>query len=195
MDSPTPNFTSTLFERLFIHLFHFINTYIPWHRLPSILGAFNLDFLRVELRAYNLHDGYASADAQGKLGELPATEERFVGARNSDGKDNSLEMRKMGCAGMRFGRNFPREKCRKPTEKEIWEPSPRLVSEAFMAREAKDFKPATTLNLMAAAWIQVSLLVWSCGFCSLTPVAVPSPRLVQPRRRKIDPPSLQKSII
>jgi hypothetical protein len=40
MDSPTPNFTPTLFERLFIHLFHFINTYVPWHRLPSILGAF-----------------------------------------------------------------------------------------------------------------------------------------------------------
>ena len=160
MDSP--NFRPTLFETIFIKIFHVVNFFIPWHRLPGLIGAFNLDFLRVELRNYNLHDGYASADAQGKLGELPATEERYVGTRNSDGKDNSLEMRKMGCAGMRFGRNFPRKQCQKPTEDELWNPSPRLVSQTFMARKPEDFKPATTLNLLAAAWIQVDTMfaVW-----------------------------------
>jgi len=160
MDSP--NFKPTLFETIFIKIFHVVNFFIPWHRLPGLIGAFNLDFLRVELRNYNLHDAYASADAQGKLGELPATEERYVGTRNSDGKDNSLEMRKMGCAGMRFGRNFPRKQCQKPTEDELWNPSPRLVSQTFMARKPEDFKPATTLNLLAAAWIQVDTMfaVW-----------------------------------
>lgn len=160
MDSP--NFKPTLFETIFIKIFHVVNFFIPWHRLPGLIGAFNLDFLRVELRNYNLHDGYASADAQGKLGELPATEERYVGTRNSDGKDNSLEMRKMGCAGMRFGRNFHRKQCQKPTEDELWNPSPRLVSQTFMARKPEDFKPATTLNLLAAAWIQVDTMfaVW-----------------------------------
>jgi len=160
MDSP--NFKPTLFETIFIKIFHVVNFFIPWHRLPGLIGAFNLDFLRVELRNYNLHDGYASADAQGKVGELPATEERYVGTRNSDGKDNSLEMRKMGCAGMRFGRNFPRKQCQKPTEDELWNPSPRLVSQTFMARKPENFKPATTLNLLAAAWIQVDTMfaVW-----------------------------------
>jgi hypothetical protein len=68
----------------------------------------------------------------------------------------------MGCAGMRFGRNFPRKQCQKPTEDELWNPSPRLVSQAFMARKPEDFKPATTLNLLAAAWIQVDtiLSIW-----------------------------------
>jgi hypothetical protein len=159
MESSNPNFKPTLFETIFIKIFHVVNFFIPWHRLPGLIGAFNLDFMRVELRNYNLHDGYASADAQGKVGELPATEKRYVGTRNSDGKDNSLEMRKMGCAGMRFGRNFPRKQCQKPTEDELWNPSPRLVSQTFMSRKPEEFKPATTLNLLAAAWIQVDMVL------------------------------------
>lgn len=116
--------------------------------------------MRIELRQYNLHDGYASADAQGKLGELPAEEKRYIGARNSDGEDNSLELRNMGCAGMRFGRSFARKYCQKPTEDELWNPSPRLVSQTFMARKPEEFKPATTLNLLAAAWIQFQVHDW-----------------------------------
>ncbi|KAM0723066.1 hypothetical protein Q7P37_001266 [Cladosporium fusiforme] len=156
----SPNFKPTLFERIFIRIFHFINFFIPWHRLPGLIGAFNLDFLRVELRQNNLYDGYASADAQGKVGELPAAEKRYVCTRNSDGKDNSLELRKMGCAGMRFGRNFNRKYCQKPTEDELWNPSPRLVSQAFMARKPEEFKPATILNLLAGAWIQFQVHDW-----------------------------------
>jgi hypothetical protein len=170
----SPNFKPSLFETIFIRIFHIVNLFIPWHRLPGLIGAFNLDAMRVELRNYNLHDGYASADAQGKVGELPATEKRYVGTRNSDGTDNSLEMRKMGCAGMRFGRNFPRKECQKPTEDELWNPSPRLVSETFMARKAEDFKPATTLNLLAAAWIQVRPYNSKFDGPPLTAIVVPS---------------------
>lgn len=156
----SPNFKPTFFERFFIRLFHIVNFFIPWHQLPGLIGAFNLDFLRIELRQNNLHDGYASADAQGKLGELPAAEKRYVGTRNSDGQDNSLELRKMGCAGMRLGRNFNRKYCHKPTDDELWNPSPRLVSQAFMARKPEEFKPATILNLLAAAWIQFQVHDW-----------------------------------
>lgn len=158
MDSP--NFKPTLFERFFVNVFHVVNHFIPWHRLPGLIGAFNLDFLRVELRQYNLHDGYASADAQGKPAEVTGADKRYIGTRNSDGTDNSLEQRKMGCAGMRFGRSFDRKYCQKPTEDELWNPSPREVSLAFMAREPKEFKPATTLNLLAAAWIQFQVHDW-----------------------------------
>ena len=172
MDSP--NFKPTLFETIFINIFHFVNLFIPWHLLPGIIGAFNLDFMRVELRNYNLHDGYSSADAQGKLGELPADEKRYFGTRNSDGKDNSLELRNMGCAGMRFGRNFNRKYCQKPTEDELWNPSPRLVSRAFMSRRPEEFKPATTLNLLAAAWIQVGSMCTRTDRHPLTTRTVPS---------------------
>lgn len=155
-----PNFRAGLLDRLLVALFHFINLFIPWHKLPGIIGAINLDALRVELRQYNLHDGYASATAQGNTDNTPLEDKRYLSARNSDGKDNSLIMPKMGCSGMRFGRNFPREYCQKPTEQELWTPNPRLVSEVFMSRKPGEFKPATTLNLLAAAWIQFQVHDW-----------------------------------
>lgn len=158
MDQPT--FKPSLLERLFISIFHVVNFFIPWYKLPGIIGAFNLDFLRIELRQYNLHDGYASATAQGNQSNTPLDDERFLTARNSDGRDNSLVMPRMGCTGMRFGRNFPRKYCQKPTEEELWTPNPRLVSEALMSRKPGDFKPATTLNLLAAAWIQFQVHDW-----------------------------------
>jgi Animal haem peroxidase len=66
----------------------------------------------------------------------------------------------MGCAGMRFGRNFPRQYTQQPTDQELWTPNPRLVSERFMSRKADGFIPATSLNLLAAAWIQFQLHDW-----------------------------------
>lgn len=160
MESEKRTFQPSLLERIGIAIFHFINKYIAWFNLPTIIGAFNLAFLRVELRGYNLHDGYASADHQGNPEQDILPDNRYLNARHSDGKFNSLEMPKMGCTGIRFGRNFSREKCRKPTEEELWTPNPRLISERFMARQEGDFKPATTLNLLAAAWIQFQTHDW-----------------------------------
>jgi Animal haem peroxidase len=155
---PTPSFKPSFVERTFISTFHLINKFVPWHKLPSVMGAFNLDFLRIELREYNLHDGYAAGTAQGNATAEPMTDKRFETARNSDGKFNSTEMPLMGCSGMRFGRNFARIYTPKPTEEELWTPNPRMLSERFMAR--KEFIPATTLNLLAAAWIQFQTHDW-----------------------------------
>jgi hypothetical protein len=145
-------------ERLGISFFHAVNKHVAWWKMPGLLGAVNLSFLRIELRGYNLHDGYASASAQGNEKDDPMPDRRFLEARNSDGKYNSLEMPLMGCTGMRFGRNFDRKYCQKPSEEELWTPNPRLVSERFMTR--REFIPATTLNLLAAAWIQFQTHDW-----------------------------------
>jgi hypothetical protein len=177
-NSQKRTFEPPFFERVGIGLFRHVNKHIPWYKLPGLLGAINLAFLRVELRASNLHDGYASASAhQGNAQDVPLEDERFRHARHSDGKFNSLEMPLMGCAGIRFGRNFPRSACQRPTEEELWTPNPRVVSERFMKRTERGFIPATTLNLLAAAWIQfqthdwfnhetVSFLLSSSLFCS-----------------------------
>lgn len=157
-ETPTPSFKASLVERTFISTFHLINKFIPWHKLPPFIGAFNLDFLRIELRQYNLHDGYAMGSAQGNRVDEPMTDKRFKNARNSDGKFNSTELPLMGCSGMRLGRNFPRQITKKPTEEELWNPNPRVLSEQFMTR--KTFIPATTLNLLAAAWIQFQTHDW-----------------------------------
>jgi hypothetical protein len=150
----------TTAENVVVSIFKLINKYIAWHRLPAILGTFNLLAFRYELRAKNLYDGYGSKSAQGTLANDPMPDKRFLTARNSDGEFNSLEMPKMGCAGMRFGRNVPRSMAKKPTEEEMMTPNPRLVSETFMKRTEDEFKPATTLNLLAAAWIQFQIHDW-----------------------------------
>ena len=153
-----PNYKSKLSDRLLVSFFHFVNRFIRWDKLPPIIGALNLEALRVELRQYNLHDGYASATAQGDPNSEPMTDKRFENARNSDGKFNSVQMPLMGCTGMRLGRNFPRVLTPKPTEEQLWTPNPRMLSQRFMARKA--FIPATTLNLLAAAWIQFQIHDW-----------------------------------
>jgi len=154
------SFQPSFAERTSISLFKFINKYVPWHKLPPIVGALNLSFLRTELRAKNLHDIYVTGAAQGNTTEEPLTDQRFLNARNSDGKFNSLELPLMGCAGMRFGRNFSRQDTPKPSDGELWTPNPRLVSDRFMARRPDGFIPATSLNLLAASWIQFQVHDW-----------------------------------
>ncbi|KAL8900331.1 MAG: hypothetical protein Q9207_005746 [Kuettlingeria erythrocarpa] len=169
-----PSYKASLGERLLVNLFHAVNKIIPWHKLPGSIGALNLEALRVELRQYNLHDGYASGAAQGNQTTDPLTDKRFEHARHSEGKFNSLEMPRMGCAGARFGRNFPRSLTPKPTEDELWNPNPRMLSEQFMARKA--FIPATTLNLLAAAWIQFQTHDWFAHATSDEIYDIPLPK-------------------
>jgi hypothetical protein len=153
-----PSYQASLLERLNIAIFKLVNKHIPWHKLPTIIGAMNLEALRVELRQKNLHDGYATAAPQGTASSEPLPDERHKNTRHSDGKYNSLEFPNMSCVGMRFGRNFARKYTPKPTDKELWTPNPRMLSETFMTR--KEFIPATTLNLLAAAWIQFQTHDW-----------------------------------
>lgn len=153
-------FHPPLLDRISLTFFKFVNKFIPWYNLPGLVGALNLSAIRTELRGYNLHDGYVSAEIQGNVLDEPLKDDRYLNARHSDGKYNSLEKPLMGCTGMRFGRNFQRKYCQKPTEQELMTPNPRLVSERFMGRKAEEFKPATTLNLLAAAWIQFQTHDW-----------------------------------
>lgn len=159
-DHPFEPFQPNFGEHLGINLFRLVNKVVPWYKLPGFLGAFNLAILRLELRQFNLHDGYASPVAQGNATDTPLPDERYLGARHSDGKFNSLERPLMGCTAMRFGRNFPREFTGKPTEEELMTPNPRMISDRFMARKEGGFIPATTLNLLAAAWIQFQIHDW-----------------------------------
>lgn len=159
MDDQRMSFQPSLMERVAISTFNIINKFIPWYKMPTLVGAMNLAFLRVELRGKNLFDTYPGGEFLGTQKSDP-TEQRYLDARSSDGADNSLEMPKMGCAMSRFGRNFPRKYCQKPTEEDLWTPNPALVSDRFMARKPEDFVPASTLNLLAAAWIQFQTHDW-----------------------------------
>ncbi|MEU3010561.1 peroxidase family protein [Nocardia asteroides] len=125
-----------------------------WFRLPTPLGLAVLVGLRSRLRAENLFD---TGRHPGE--PLPPDETgAHRAARTVDGSYNSLDDPRTGSVGCRFGRNvalagtFPEDADR------IMTPNPRLISSALLARDR--FVPATTLNLLAAAWIQFEVHDW-----------------------------------
>ncbi|MDQ3803517.1 MAG: heme peroxidase [Acidobacteriota bacterium] len=129
---------------------------IGWDKFPPALGMLMLAGIRGRLRAKNLHDtsGAPSLPAD----ELVPADRRYLTARTADGTFNDLSRPKMGAAGTRFGRNFPVEYGYPEPEPAIMSPSPRTVSRELLTRHA--FAPATTLNVLAAAWLQFMIRDW-----------------------------------
>ncbi|KAF7191049.1 Alpha-dioxygenase 2 [Pseudocercospora fuligena] len=149
----------TFAQASLVAFFKFINTFIPWHKLPPLIGALNLLALRDELREKNLVDTYPSEQFQGTAKSEELTDTKFICARNSDGLYNDLNKPKMGCRGMRFGRNVPRKFTEKPSDYDLMHPDPRLISQKLLQRT--EFKGAYIVNLLAAAWIQFQVHDWA----------------------------------
>jgi hypothetical protein len=144
--------------RVLVKVFKGVNKIVAWDKLPSFIGVFNLLAFRLVLQKDNLHDVYPDAGAQGTATSCPMKDPRYLVTRNSDGLFNELGEPLMGCTGMRFGRNVSREHTKKPTDEELLTPNPRVVSEQLLKRT--QFKPATIVNLLAAAWIQFQVHDW-----------------------------------
>jgi len=145
---------STLFTRMFNWLAQKIDQSIGWHRLPLPLGLLTFHGLRSILREHNLYDTYVSPRA------VPTDKRnasRCPVAYTADGTHTDLSSPMMGCTGTRFGRNVPLSEAY-PDEANVLTPNPRKVSKELLAREA--FQPATSLNLLAAAWIQFMIHDW-----------------------------------
>ena len=82
----------------------------------------------------------------------------YHGARTLDGTYNDLDDPLMGSIGSRFGRNVPLE-----TPGRSEPPSCSIRTRALISRELltrETFQPATTLNLLAGAWIQFEVHDW-----------------------------------
>ena len=125
-----------------------------WDKLPWPLGLVTLIGLRNRLRQENLYD-----TGQGPLNRPDiSVHPRYMTARTLDGTFNDLDDPLMGSLGSRFGRNVPLEATVREPEDQLLEPNPRLVSRELLTRN--DFKPATTLNLLAAVWIQFEVHDW-----------------------------------
>jgi hypothetical protein len=158
-------------QRLLVGAFKGVNSVIAWHRLPKWGAVVNLLAFRHELRAKNLTDTYPSAEHQGDQKTCPFHDTKFFAIRNSDGKFNDIQQPLMGCTGMRMDRNVPREFTAAPSPEDLMTPNPRLISEKLMQR--KEFKPATIVNLLAAAWIQFMVHDWFGHYDSEEQIEVP----------------------
>ncbi len=133
-----------------------IDKSIGWSKLPTPLALPVLIGLRSRLRERNLYD-----TGRGALDKPPFTDPDqadYRGARTLDGTYNDLSDPLMGAIGSRFGRNVPLEYTRPDEPPELFEPNPRLISRDLLTRES--FQPATTLNLLAGAWIQFEVHDW-----------------------------------
>src|SRR3954463_15346310 len=127
---------------------------VGWDRLPLPAGLLPLVGLRDRLRKENLHD-----TGRGALDVPPVDDhDGYLTARTLDGTFNDLNDPLMGSLGSRFGRNVPLSFTYREPPDAMLDPSPRLVSRELLTRET--FQPATTLNLLAGAWIQFEVHDW-----------------------------------
>ncbi len=124
-----------------------------WDRMPLPLGILSIVGLRERLRQRNLHDTGLTDPPVGTTWDR-----RYLTARTIDGSYNDLDRPTMGSVGTRFGRNIPVAETWPETAPRILEPDPRRVSRALLTRD--EFIPATTLNVIAAAWIQFEVHDW-----------------------------------
>src|ERR1700749_76644 len=154
---PAKKYRRSFTSRLSGAIYGVINWFVPWHRLPVALSSFNLNALRDALRQKNLYDTNTPADGDAPAAPPPPHPQAFY-TRTDDGTYNSLEDPRMGCAHARFGRNMPLDRTYPEEGDALLTPNPRAVSRKLMTREK--FIPATTLNLLAAAWIQFQVHDW-----------------------------------
>jgi len=124
-----------------------------WHTLPLPLAVLTFVGLRGRLRERNLYDtGIPDAPAGWTL------DPRYLEARAFDGRANDLDRPMMGSIGSRFGRNVPVARTWPDEPPRIFEPNPRRVSRELLTRDR--FLPATSVNVLAAAWIQFEVHDW-----------------------------------
>ena len=148
--------SDTPLKRLYSSLTELIDHRIGWAKLPWPLGMLTLVGIRFRLRARNLVDS-----GRGPL-DRPAADDdahaNHLTARTLDGTYNDLDEPLMGALGSRFGRNIPLADAQPDPDDRLLEPSPRRISLELMTR--REFQPATTLNLLAGAWIQFEVHDW-----------------------------------
>ncbi len=124
-----------------------------WHRWPFVPALAIVIGHRVNLRRNNLID-----TETGDMDAAAPEDFDIMGWRTPDGRFNDLAQPRMGAAGARFGRNAPLAETYPPTDEDLMDPSPRLVSERLLKREA--FTPVPHLNVHAASWIQFMVHDW-----------------------------------
>lgn len=126
-----------------------------WSNLPLLGSLAVLVGVRNTLRAHNLYD--TGVPQVGPSCPIPSYANTGVW-RSPDGTSNDLRCPFMGSAGTRFGRNAPLNEVTPEPMPGIMSPSPRVVSRELLTRNT--FTPATTLNLLAASWLQFQIRDW-----------------------------------
>ncbi|KZY63551.1 peroxidase [Oleiphilus sp. HI0071] len=139
----------------------FNSVWVTWPALAKLgtLGvaaaALSIGLERTELLENNM---IPTEDLE-QINSTIVCDDRSKTARTEDGTCNILENPAEGSVYRRFGRNVQLEAAQGETEANtLLTPNPREISNSLMARE--EFKPATSINFIAAAWIQFMVHDW-----------------------------------
>src|SRR3954454_21902214 len=134
-------------------VFRQVNRARDWWQLPLPMALLNLRAHRDDLRKYNLYDTRAPSNGEG-----PQTKDELPKYRTYDGSLQDPADPERGRVGSRFGRNAPADATAPEEMPRLMTPSPREVSTGLLNRDT--FKPATSLNVLAACWIQFENHDW-----------------------------------
>jgi hypothetical protein len=134
-------------------VFEEVGKHVSWWELPLPAQLAALSGFRDDLREFNLYDTERPENGDSAV----ATSAPPPPYRTYDGSHTDPDHPDMGKTGMRFGRNMPIE-ATYPQEQSMLDPSPREVSTHLLNRDT--FKPATTLNVLAACWLQFQNHDW-----------------------------------
>ena len=149
-------FEPSPFARFYAAAAELVDQTPGWSRFPASLGAMVLLGLRTRLRMKNLHDTSSVPSVRHRVPIVKG--DRYLTTRTVEGTFNDLRVPAMGSAGSRFGRNVPLEFTQQQPEELLMRPNPRTVSRELLTRH--DFIPASSLNLLAAAWLQFMVHDW-----------------------------------
>ncbi len=157
LGSATPSsYRSSLAWRVYDQVCQEVDQRVGWDKVPTPIGLLLLIGLRNNLRRENLVDtNQAPAQNLPSL-DPPTAVQRSQ--RTSDGSYNDLDTPRMGMAGARFGRNVPLAAGVPESADRLMTPNPRTVSRRLMTRST--FQPATSVNVLAATWIQFMVKDW-----------------------------------
>jgi hypothetical protein len=140
------------FSRVNSTVFKGVNRAREWWQLPTPVALLNLRAYRDDLRELNLYD---TEERNGGAGVAP---EDLPKHRTYDGSQQDPLDPRMGQVGTRFGRNVDPTATPPESPEQMMQPNPREVSLRLLRRDA--FKPATSLNVLAACWIQFENHDW-----------------------------------
>jgi hypothetical protein len=151
---------------LFAPFFLLLNLLVSWHRLWRYFGVWNLVTFRFIMRRRNLFDtGSLPTKPHAPDPRTTLWKPLWRTARTADGTFNDLQEPLMGSANTRFGRNFSLVRLAELFAREqaddrakFRSPNARQISKILLTRDR--FKPASSLNLLAAAWIQFQVHDW-----------------------------------
>ncbi|MFL6093813.1 MAG: peroxidase family protein [Blastococcus sp.] len=153
---PGADYRRTPFWRLYDWIAQVIDHRRGWDKLPLPAGLAVLIGVRTILRQQNLHDPSTVVPLEAP--PVPERTPEHLVARSVDGTYNDLDHPDMGRAGARFGRNIPLDRVLPVTREQLMEPNPREVSRRLLTRNP--FLPATSINTLAASWLQFMIHDW-----------------------------------